>query len=129
MEDATTWAAAAAATLDNASLGMSSNATPAPLSTYEIGVLARQTFLYDIFLKINWYYGGVIVAVGLVGNTLSFLIMMQVGLQRIQGDDGGLFVRCFNFNLKIFQTKNVESKCVECNLFALWMNIGGRQVS
>ena len=47
----------------------------------DIATLARNHHYFKVSMAINDYYGPLITVCGLLGNTLSFIVMSQVSLQ------------------------------------------------
>ena len=56
--------------------------TEVPNTTYTTGIdiptLARSHYFFKVSMAVNNYYGLLIIMCGVIGNTLSFLIMVQV---------------------------------------------------
>ena len=46
----------------------------------DIAKMVRSHYLFEASMFVNNYYGLLIIMCGLIGNTLSFLVMLQVGL-------------------------------------------------
>ena len=49
-------------------------------SEEDVTILAQSLFYYKASMIVNNYYGLSLVGVGLIGNTLSLLVMLQVGI-------------------------------------------------
>ena len=44
----------------------------------DIATMARSHYLFEASMVVNNYYGLLIIVCGLIGNTLSFIVMLQV---------------------------------------------------
>ena len=61
--------------------------TDTPNTTYTTGLdiptLARSHYFFKVSMAVNNYYGLFIIVCGVIGNTLSFLIMVQVSWLKV----------------------------------------------